>query len=79
MKPATSTDPHNLDHIDTLKCYVCDIELIDEEDTQIKHGKKARQHKKSIKKGLITLSSQGTGFAGVGNNVVKKEGIVFQC
>jgi nitric oxide synthase-interacting protein len=75
-------DPHNpgAEH-SVLRCYVCEADLTGEEG-KVKgkeRGKKSKKDKDAVKPGLVELKSEGTGFAGGGGNVVKKEGVAFQC
>jgi nitric oxide synthase-interacting protein len=65
---------------DTVHCYVCDADL-----TTLppghgdKDGKKQRKGKESgPKPGLVELKTEGTGFAGGGKSMVKKDGVAFQ-
>ncbi|KAF2434578.1 hypothetical protein EJ08DRAFT_646523 [Tothia fuscella] len=85
MTPVRTPDPHHpeVEH-DVLRCYVCEADLTGEEAgiTTKKGGKekkKSKKDKEGLKPGLVELRSEGTGFAGGGGNVVKKEGVVFQC
>ncbi|KAF2634747.1 hypothetical protein P280DRAFT_210152 [Massarina eburnea CBS 473.64] len=61
---------------DTVHCYVCDADLTGkpEKDREGKKGKK----EKGLKPGLVEIRSEGTGFAGGGKAVVKREGVAFQ-
>lgn len=74
--PEKNAHEPNLD--DSERCYVC------QED--VTTGKKARRKKGEdgekevrVERGLVELSSEGTGFAGGGGNVVKRDGVAFQC
>jgi nitric oxide synthase-interacting protein len=87
MKPVMTPDPHNpeVEH-SVLRCFVCEIDLTGEEQ-EAKVGKEGEKKKKKSKKdkgggvkpGLVDLKSEGTGFAGAGNNLIKKTGVAFQC
>ena len=77
-------DPHNMDvGAGKLVCYVCSEDLSARQDVDQGEGeKKAKKKKKGdqlIKPGLVELKCDGTGFAGGGDNMVKKEGTAFQC
>jgi len=90
MQPVRTPDPHNpgMEH-GVLRCYVCEENLMDEDDndekqTEERNGKKDKKKKKSkevdkVKRGLVELKSDGTGFAGGGRNTVEKKGVAFQC
>ena len=89
MKPVMTPDPHNpgAEH-GVLRCYVCDTNLMDDEVDDKKEdkakgdgGKKAKKkrEKDGVKRGLVELRSDGTGYAGGGKNTVEKKGVAFQC
>ncbi|KAM0716641.1 hypothetical protein Q7P37_008086 [Cladosporium fusiforme] len=80
---APEKSAHNEVHDDTVRCYVCQ-----ENVTPGRKGKKrkavAGEEKSSeketkVERGLVELCSDGTGFAGGGKNMVKKQGVAFQC
>lgn len=71
---------HDAEHDATIRCYVC--------QGDITPGRKAKRKSKDgeeketdskVGRGTVELSSEGTGFAGRGKNMVKKEGVAFQC
>ena len=86
-------DPHshhdsNKPHSGIISCYVCEMKLssIPTETAKIavdnkgtKGAKDSKKPKDKLKPGLVEIKSEGTGFAGGGKNVVKKEGLAFQC
>ncbi|KIW25266.1 uncharacterized protein PV07_08457 [Cladophialophora immunda] len=73
----------------SILCYVCEADLSGPSpgagDSHDKGGKdKKQKHKEgkhsSRKVGrLVEISCEGTGFAGGGSNVAKREGVAFQC
>ncbi|ORY15129.1 hypothetical protein BCR34DRAFT_559132 [Clohesyomyces aquaticus] len=66
---------------ETVHCYICDADLTTVPDKK-KKDKDSKKHKKDKdagpKPGLVEIRSEGTGFAGGGKNMVKKEGVAFQ-
>jgi len=80
-------DPHaaagDTDAVDEIRCYVCEEDLTDREtlrkakaDEEGKHGK---EDKDKLKPGLVEIAGEGTGFAGGGKNIAKRQGVAFQC
>ena len=82
LQPHEKPDPHNpqLDHR-SMKCYVCDADISERDGSESteKKRRKDKPIKEKLKSGLIEIRSEGTGFAGGGKNLIKKNGIVFQC
>ncbi|KAF2804000.1 uncharacterized protein BDZ99DRAFT_526042 [Mytilinidion resinicola] len=80
--------PHHRHHRDahdedpepeTIHCYVCDADLTTPQQKKAKHGKEHKKDKeRGLKPGLVEIRSEGTGFAGGGKNVVKRQGVAFQ-
>jgi len=66
MNEDDADDPHALGE-EGMRCFVCSVDL---------SGKKNKDKPKSR---LLEISSEGTGFAGGGVNVVKRTGVAFQC
>lgn len=58
----------------SLVCYVCETDL-----TDAKSRVDSKKDKDRIKPGIVPISCEGTGFAGAGANVAKREGTAFQC
>jgi nitric oxide synthase-interacting protein len=58
----------------SLVCYVCEADLTDK-----KSKVDSKKEKDRIKPGFVLISCEGTGFAGAGGNVAKREGTAFQC
>lgn len=78
---AADKSAHDAEHDETVRCYVCQ-----EDVTAGRRGKKGESEsggsagkKEKVDRGLVELSSEGTGFAGGGTNMVKRQGVAFQC
>ncbi len=66
------------EHDETARCYVCQEDVTPGRKVKQKDGKEGKE-KGKVERGLVELSSDGTGFAGGGKNMVKKRGVAFQC
>ncbi|KAI9658469.1 MAG: hypothetical protein M1831_003907 [Alyxoria varia] len=66
----------------TVRCFVCSEDVAEKrsrkKDKEGKDGKQ-KQEKEKIRPGLVEISSEGTGFAGAGKNIVARKGVAFQC
>ncbi|OJD16765.1 hypothetical protein AJ78_03103 [Emergomyces pasteurianus Ep9510] len=84
MTPHQTPDPHDTDRKDKemhgrVLCYVCETDVTERRAIkEPKEGKKDKD-KDKIRPGLVTINSEGTGFAGGGVNMAKKAGTAFQC
>lgn len=73
---------HDKEHDDSVRCYVCSEDITP--GKKLKRKKDADGEKEGkkdkVERGLVELSSEGTGFAaGAGGNMVNKSGVAFQC
>ena len=74
MKPSEKDAHDEKAEVGVVRCYVCQADV-----TEKKREKKAgKEEKEKIRPGVVEISSEGTGFAGGGNNMVKKAGVAFQ-
>jgi nitric oxide synthase-interacting protein len=86
MTPPDTPDAHDArDEHGRVLCYVCETEVTGRER---KHkvaadvgGSKneSRDALPAVAAGLVEISCEGTGFAGGGSNMAKREGVAFQC
>ena len=68
-----------------ITCYVCSTSLTSvpaaakkrKSARETKNG--TRDEKEVLKPGMVEISADGTGFAGGGKNMAKREGVAFQC
>lgn len=83
MVPHDTADAHDPNaEFGVMRCYVCNEDLSakakrSKENGSKKEGK-SKEAKDSVKPGLVEIRSEGTGFAGAGNNMAKKQGVAFQ-
>lgn len=75
--PEKSAHDENQD--DTVRCYVCQEDVTSGRKSRRKKDEGSGEKESKVERGLVELSSEGTGFAGGGKNMVKKEGVAFQC
>ena len=78
MTPHKDPDPHVAEDElhGRMLCYVCETDITEHPPTKQKPKEKGKD---KIRPGIVEISSEGTGFAGGGNNVAKREGTAFQC
>ncbi|KAK4169296.1 hypothetical protein QBC43DRAFT_307385 [Cladorrhinum sp. PSN259] len=67
MKPSSGSEP--------IRCYVCDSDLTDKPTT--KSSKKEGKEKEKIRRGLVELRREGTGFTAGGTTQAKKDTVNF--
>ena len=77
------TDPHasptKQEKKDRVVCYVCETDLSGKK-TKAKEGEDGiKTEKAAVRPGMVELRSEGTGFAGGGDNMVQRKGVAFQC
>ncbi|MCJ1438406.1 hypothetical protein MMC27_007794 [Xylographa pallens] len=80
-------DPHatvgDTDVAGECRCYVCEEDLTDRETPKKvkadKDSKLGKEDKDRLKPGLVEIAGEGTGFAGGGKNITKRQGVAFQC
>ncbi|KAF7511124.1 hypothetical protein GJ744_005355 [Endocarpon pusillum] len=70
---AHNPDPKEKDAY--LLCYVCETDVTE------RRQKPGKEHggKDKMRPGLVEISCEGTGFAGGGTNMAKRQGVAFQC
>ena len=80
-------DPHatteESDPAGECRCYVCEEDLTDKATLKKwkadKDSKQGKEEKDRLKPGLVEIAGEGTGFAGGGKNIAKRQGVAFQC
>ena len=65
----------------SVRCYVCSEDVTPgRKMKRKKEDGEGKKEKERGERGLVELSSEGTGFAaGAGGNMVRKQGVAFQC
>lgn len=62
-----------------VRCYVCETDVSGKK-VKGKEGEDGlKSEKEGVMSGLVELRSEGTGFAGGGNNMAQRKGVAFQC
>lgn len=79
FQKAPEKSAHDKEHDDTIRCYVCQEDVTPGRKLKRKKGAEAGEKEVKLERGLVELSTDGTGFAGGGKSEVKKEGVAFQC
>lgn len=70
---------HEKEHDETVRCYVCHEDVTPGRKSKKKKDAETGEKESKVERGLVQLSCEGTGFAGGGSNMVKKERVAFQC
>lgn len=74
FQKAAERSAHEEGYDGAVRCYVCQEDIT----PGSKKGKR-EEKERSVQRGLVEISSDGTGFAGGGKNMVRKRGTAFQC
>lgn len=72
-------DPHAPDQDNHISCYVCDADLSGKPPVKSDKEVAKGAAKDAAKPGVVEINSEGTGFAGGGKNMAKRQGVAFQC
>lgn len=72
-------DPHAPHEENHTSCYVCDADLSGQAPVHRDKETGKGAAKDGPKPGLVEINSEGTGFAGGGKNMAKRQGVAFQC
>lgn len=80
MKPSEADAHDDKAEVGVVRCFVCQADCTEKkkEKKEAKDGKEEKE-KEKVRPGVVEISSEGTGFAGGGKNMVKKKGVAFQC
>lgn len=79
FQKAPEKSAHDKDHDETVRCYECQEDVTPGRKSKRKKDDGSSEKESKVERGLVELSSEGTGFAGGGKNMVKKQGVAFQC
>jgi nitric oxide synthase-interacting protein len=76
---AAEKSAHDKVHDEAVRCYVCQEDVTPGVAKKRDGEEKKKDKKDKVEKGLVELCSDGTGFASGGTNMVKRQGVAFQC
>lgn len=77
--PKGLPDPHANSELETsVRCFVCEADLSGKVASIYDEASKGTS-KEIVKSGLVQINSEGTGFAGGGKNMARRDGVAFQC
>lgn len=77
--PDPHASPTDKEEKNRVVCYVCETDLSGK-TSKAKEGEDGiKADKGAVKPGVVELRSEGTGFAGGGDNMVQRKGVAFQC
>ena len=76
---AAEKSAHDEVHDETVRCYVCQEDVTPSTPRKREGDEKKKDKKDKAERGLVELCSDGTGFASGGTNMVKRQGVAFQC
>lgn len=77
--PDPHASPTEKQEKNRVVCYVCETDLTGK-TSKAKEGEDGiKADKGAVKPGVVELRSEGTGFAGGGDNMVQRKGVAFQC
>lgn len=77
QRPALKS-AHDAKHDGKVRCFVCSEDVTAGKRRKAESGAE-REAKGKVERGLVELCSDGTGYAGGGTNMVRKQGTAFQC
>jgi nitric oxide synthase-interacting protein len=76
---AAEKSAHDKVYDEAVRCYVCQEDVTPSVAKKREGDDKKKDKKDKVEKGLVELCSDGTGFASGGANMVKRQGVAFQC